>query len=216
MKSGNQQLIFLALFLALSGLIIFFDKKYGMLRDISTAGKKPYSYARVQLAWWTVIVLSAFIAILITKDVAPTFDSSTLILLGISAATTGTARIIDQSDLSNPAVVRGQDQNGQDFFLDILSDESGVNIHRFQTVAFNLVFGIWFIVSVLHELPLCGSLDCIDKIIPVVTPNNLILLGLSSGTYAALKATENKAPADNMPDKVPDESGGAGKGLTQG
>ena len=216
MKPDNQQLIFWALFLALSGLIIFFDQKYKMLRDISTAGKKPFSFARVQLAWWTVIVLSAFIAILITKGIIPTFDSSTLILLGISAATTGTARIIDQSDLSNPAIVRGQDQNGQDFFLDILSDGTGVNIHRFQTVVFNLVFGIWFIVTVVHELPLCASGTCIDGIIPKVTTNNLILLGLSSGTYAALKATENKVPADSMQDKVSDESGQAGQGLAQG
>jgi hypothetical protein len=216
MSTGNQQLIFWALFLALSGIIIFFDQKYGMLRDASAAVKKPFSFARVQLAWWTVIVLSSFITILITKGVIPTFDPSTLILLGISAATTGAARVIDQSDQSNPAIVRGQDQNSQDFFLDILSDGTGPNMHRFQTVVFNLVFGIWFITSVLHQLGLCKTLDCIDTIMPKVTNNNLILLGLSSGVYAALKMTENKTPADDMPDKVADESGLGGQGVAQG
>jgi len=32
----------------------------------------------------------------------------------------------------------------------------------------------------------------INGIIPVITNNNLILLGLSAGTYVALKTTENK------------------------
>jgi hypothetical protein len=218
MSANNQQLIFWAVFLALSGLIIFFDQKYQMLRDISTARIKSFSYARVQLAWWTVLVLSAFIAIMITKGAIPTFDSSTLILLGISAGTTGAARIIDQSDLSNPAIVRGQDEDGQDFFLDILSDGRGVDVHRFQAVVFNLVFGIWFIVTVLNHLTTCNPAvaDCLNTIIPKIENNNLILLGLSSGTYAALKATENKVPVSAMQDKVPDESGQAGQGLAQG
>jgi hypothetical protein len=218
MSAANQQLIFWALFVALSLVVFFFDKQSGMLRDTSTAKKKPYSFARVQLAWWTVIVLSAFIAILITKGAIPTFDSSTLILLGISAATTGTARVIDQSDISNPAIVRGQNEDGQDLFLDILSDGTGVNIHRFQTVVFNLVFGIWFICTVLHNLPACvPSLPNFpNTVMPPISNNNLILLGLSSGTYAALKTTENKVPAPTMQDKVTDESGQAGQGLAQG
>ena len=79
--------------------IVFFDKKYCMLRDISkVSGHQPYSWARVQLAWWTVIVLSSFIAILWKGGMAPTLDSSTVILIGISTATTATARVIDISD----------------------------------------------------------------------------------------------------------------------
>src|SRR5258708_12506171 len=94
--TGTQQaLIFWGFLLVLSGSIIYLDQRYGMLRDTSIAQKKPFSYARVQLAWWTVIVLASFFTIMLTKGAIPTFDQSTLVLLGISAATTGAARIIE-------------------------------------------------------------------------------------------------------------------------
>lgn len=164
-----------------------------MLRDISKApGHQPYSWARVQLAWWTIIVLSSFIAILWQKGIAPTLNSSTVILLGISAATTATARVIDLSD-EEKLTLRHQDDFGKNFFLDILSDQNGVSVHRFQTIVFNAVFGVWFITEVLKNLKSCSLPACIDSIMPLILDNNLILLGLSSATYAALKMTENKS-----------------------
>jgi len=177
-----------------------------MLRDISKAGShQPYSWARVQLAWWTVIVLSSFVAILWGKGIAATLNSSTVILLGISAATTATARVIDMSD-QEKSNWRHQDDFGKNFLLDILSDNNGVSVHRFQTVVFNVVFGVWFIRAVLNNLVIdCGAYiadagllklcksDTINYIMPPITDNNLILLGLSSATYAALKMTENSA-----------------------
>jgi len=173
--------------------IIFFDLKYCMLRDVSKApGHQPYSWSRVQLAWWTVIVLSSFISILWQKGIAPTLNSSTVILLGISAATTAAARVIDISD-QEKLIWTHQDDFGKNFFLDILSDQTGVSVHRFQTIIFNLVFGIWFINTVLTKLASCTLPSCVDSIMPVITNNNLILLGLSSATYAALKMTENKS-----------------------
>jgi hypothetical protein len=160
-----------------------------MLKDTSTASVKPYSYARVQLTWWTVIILSSLITILLFKGIIPVFDSSTLILLGISSATTASGRMIDISDQKNASIVRSQNQNSQNFLLDILSGSSGVDIHRFQAVIFNLVFGIWFICTVLYSLShFSGD---VNSIIPVLTPTNLTLIGISSGTYAALKTTEN-------------------------
>jgi hypothetical protein len=48
-----------------------------------------------------------------------------------------------------------------------------------------------------------------NTIMPVICQNNLILLGLSSGTYVALKTNENKKPVDTRLDTVPDESGNA-------
>ncbi len=189
----SPQLIFWLIFIALLAIVIYFDVRYSMLRDISSANRKPYSFARVQLTWWSVIILASFVSILASKGIAPTFDTSTLILLGISSATTAAARIIDRSDQSNPNITRTQNENSENLFLDILSDEKGVSIHRFQTVVFNIVFGIWFICTVLYYLS--HFPDNVDKIIPVITENNLILLGLSSGTYAALKANENKDKA---------------------
>ncbi len=204
-------LIFIALFIS----VLFFDKKCMMLRDISSANTKPYSFSRVQLAWWTVIIFASFISILFFGDI-PTFHQSTLILLGISTVTTASARITDISDKASHGSNLIQNQNSENFFLDILSDGNGVSIHRFQTVIFNFTLGVWFICAVVHNLDQFAShiisiVPDINWIIPDLSTNNLVLLGLSSGTYAAMKATENKsAPPlgiqNNQPEVVQDEA----------
>ena len=172
-----------------------------MLRDTSTAVNKPYSFSRVQLAWWTLIVLSSFVAIFIVKCDVATLHRSQLILLGISAATITAARMIDISDNNNPTVqFRSQDSDSDNFLLDILSDENGVSINRFQALVFNLVFGIWFIIKVIQNID--GVADP-SLIMPVLSDNNLLLIGLSSGTYAALKTTENKGTTPPAPTVAP-------------
>ena len=72
-----------------------------------------------------------------------------------------------------------------------------MSIHRLQAVLFNIAIGFWFIkrsiVIVNHpELSNCF----ID---PDISMNNLILMGLSAGTYAALKTSENKSSTNNNP-----------------
>lgn len=208
-------------FVLLSAIILVLDRRFGTLRDTSVANPQPYSWARVQLAWWTVIILSSLIAI-VWKDMQvappgnlPTLHYSTLVLLGISASTMTVARSIDVTDVNNKGFVRHQDQPGQNFLADILSDQEGISIHRLQAIIFNALFGIWFIGSVVYNLGAYGqaghnicavyaagsqtAIDCtqtpLDYIMPVITDNNLILLGLSSATYAAMKTTENKLPA---------------------
>lgn len=191
----NPQLIFWLAFAVLGIAVAYCSKKYCMLKDNSTAVKQPYSWSRVQLAWWTVIILSSFIAILFSYNEAPTLTTSTVILLGISAATTAVARTIDVSDAASPVTVNTlPPADGSNLILDILSDQNGVSIHRFQTVVFNFVFGCWFIVSVLEHLRNLPD-DGINAIIPDIADTNLVLLGLSSATYAALKTTEKKPTA---------------------
>lgn len=185
-------------------VLIIFHLRYNLLNDASKATKKPFSYARVQLAWWTFIVLSIFISIIIAGGRIPILDSSTLVLIGLGVLTTGAARIIDISDQqqqtsqltqNTAATPLSVDENGQGFLLDILSDKNGVSIHRLQAVTFNFVFGAWFIYQsfinvqkVYTKLPLTD----LNHIIPILDSSNLVLLGLSAGTYAALKSTENK------------------------
>ena len=184
----NPYLLFCLVFLVLLLLVIYFDSKFDMLKDISQAQKKPYSFAKVQLAWWTVIILGSLISIILADHGFPCLGSSTLVLLGISSGTSASARIIDLSNESNH-IPRNQDEGTSNFFLDILSDENGVSLHRFQAAIFNIVFGLWFIGYVWANF----SNPLINSIIPVIDENNLILLGLSSGVYAAMKTTENKS-----------------------
>jgi hypothetical protein len=184
--------IFWIVFVVLTISVLYCNKKYCMLKDTSAAARQPYSWARVQLAWWTIIVLTSFITIIIEFNQAPGLNTSTVILLGISAATITTAKVIDVSDETDPNIVRHQDGSGTNFILDILSDQNNVSISRFQTVVFNFVFGLWFITFVIESLP-GATLATVDSIMPVIDNNNLVLLGLSSATYAAIKTTENKS-----------------------
>ncbi len=188
--------VYWVVFAILLALVIFFDRKYLLLRDKSKAQHPPYSFSRVQLTWWTLIVFSSFISIIFTNadHNIPQLWESTLYLLGISSATTASAAVIDSGsrakEAENPSVTMAQDDESDGFFLDILSDQTGVNIHRFQAVILNIVFGVWFISKVTSKLN-AGTAD-INLIMPDISQNDLILLGLSSGIYAGLKLTENK------------------------
>jgi hypothetical protein len=171
-------------------IVAYLDMKFQLLRDTSSADKKPYSLSRVQLAWWIGFILCAFVSIVFDKDnpslSIPTFSNGILIVLGISTATTASASLTDVSDETNSQVSRHQNSNGTNLFLDILSDKDGASVQRLQAVLFNIIFAIWFFLKVWNE-----------KIIPDLEPNALILLGLSSGTYAALKTIENKNTSDD-------------------
>lgn len=260
--------IFWMILLALLIVIVWFTIKYDLLKDQSVVTPKPYSFARTQLAWWTLIILTSFITVVWLTGKIPTLDTSTLVVIGISALTTASARIIDISDTSNATsaatsaiataatataavdtanaantaknaadptnvalksaadntaavatitataataaaavsadrAVLNRNLPGENLILDILSDKDGVSIHRLQAAIFNLVIGMWFLWEVFNNIKGLGPLSPLDpvkgktlmainKVLPIITPNNLILLGLSSGTYAALKATENK------------------------
>ena len=200
----GTNLVYWCVFVVLAAIIWLCNKYFNLLKDVSDAAVKPYSYSRVQLAFWTLIILSSFISIYIITGQIPVLADSTLILLGISAGTTTAASMIDASDQAKN-IALSQDDPGKSFFLDILSDGNGISIHRLQTVLFNLIFGAWFIQNYLHNMsdyihtnPVTVALPCkdcmsqlINKIIPDICTNNLILMGVSSGTYAALKTTEN-------------------------
>jgi len=198
----DPRVIYWLVFAVLTALVLFLNVKYGMLRDESILDKKkPYSFARTQLTWWTVIVLSGFVTIILKRCEIPTFNQHVLILLGISSATTVTARLTDISDKARYDA-EGLSQNfpGQNFMVDILSDNNGVSIHRLQAVVFNIVIGFWFIHQTLANMVASPAIG-MDNILPDLSPNNLILMGLSAGTYAALKMTENKNTSGNPPDK---------------
>ncbi|MFX8785951.1 hypothetical protein ABTM90_19220, partial [Acinetobacter baumannii] len=53
------------------------------------------------------------------------------------------------------------------------------SVHRFQNVIFNIIFGVIFLQKVIAE----HKLPDFDNTV-------LILMGISSGSYAALKTTE--------------------------
>jgi len=151
----------------------------------------PYSYSRSQLIWWTVIVITCFsIQFAVTGEIAGVMNKTALILIGISAGTTLAGRVIDNSHQTNPTITSvHQDEPSEGFWMDILSDQNGVSIHRFQAVIFNIVFGFAFVVQFIDSLTGAKMGTAIQ--LPIFGETALGLIGISSGTYTALKFNEN-------------------------
>lgn len=162
-------------------------QKTSLLRDPVTVpdGKKaPYSLARFQLAFWTFLVIAAYVFIWMVTSELDTITGSVLVLLGIGSGTALGAVMIDGSKLAvaevaaeaapppTPRLSRG-------FINDLLADSFGVNIYHFQLFAWTLILGVIFWVSVYDGLQM-----------PQFSTTLLGLMGLSSGTYLGFKLPE--------------------------
>ena len=182
--------------IAMSALILYgafrYYKNPVALRDDSIQPKnKPYSLARVQLMWWTLVIIVSFTLIYGITGIIWPMNSTCLTLLGISLFTTTSGKLIDNAHIADQSVVRHQDSfPSQGLMVDILSDEHGLSVHRYQTVMFNLVYSAYFVIQVFSNLD-AGQFQEFD-------PATLALLGVSSSAYLGIKMVEGKgnAPTD--------------------
>lgn len=167
------------------------------LRDMSTQqGEKPYSFSRVQLWWWTLIVLGCYLGAYAITGKSWELNETCLILLGISTVTTAGARMVDNQQENNPNIERHQNCNASEGFLtDILSDENGLSVHRFQALIFNVAYGLTFVVGVFTDITRP------DKVYGFPTYDSMVLslLGISSGAYIVMKMNENTAATTPAP-----------------
>lgn len=176
--------------IAITGLLLAF--RSNILKDGSEAcDVKPYSFANTQLLWWTLIIVCTFSMYYGEHLKMLELTRSSLILLGISLGTTTAAKIIDNTDKTTNAV-RHQDKKGVNFIIDIISDENGISVHRFQAFVFNTIFGLIFLNYFFteHKFIEFGDLE-------------LTLMGISSAAYLGLKATENKTTNTTPPNNPP-------------
>lgn len=181
-KEINVLFVYIIPFLIVA-MGIYFSFWTSILKDISNAENKPYSFSRSQLMWWTLIIISTISAYYGCNNGIPEINESLLILLGISLSTTTASRIIDNTDISNNKN-RHQDKNHDKvFWMNILSDENGISVHRFQAVIFNLLFGIIFMTEFISSDE--------HKLIAFTTLQ-LSLMGISSAAYIGIKLNENK------------------------
>ncbi len=206
-------------FFAISSLVIlvlmwagaiYYTRKDSLCKDVAfdKSGNQikaefcPYSYSRAQLLWWTLIILSCYIFFFGVTGVTVPFNVTSAVLLGFGAIVYSSGKIIDNVQIQKGKGDRNQDQGAQNreapnFIKDILSDDNGISIHRYQAVIFNLVFGIgflgFFIKSLIHQ----------KYPFPDFTEWQFALLGISSATYLGLKASENK-DAENVAEKNKD------------
>ena len=167
-----------------AGLFWVLAIKTDILRDPNSCpkeGKSTFSLGRTQFGIWTVIVFCSFVYLMNKIEVTDiVFTQDVIVLLGISVGTTVISRSIDSNAkkqvLKN---VESSDGCSKGFLIDILSDGSGISVHRFQQVLFTLLLIYVFLVS-LHEEVNFPDLD--DQL--------LLLSGISSGGYLGIKMSE--------------------------
>jgi hypothetical protein len=135
------------------------------------------------------VILSCYVFFYGATGVVFPLNVTAALLLGFGAVVYGFGKIIDNRQIEESKGRRNQDLGAQktkpDFIKDILSDDNGVSIHRFQAVLFNLIFGIGFIGGFIKAV--------ISQKYPFIDFNEwqFALMGISSAAYLGLKASEN-------------------------
>jgi hypothetical protein len=161
--------------------------KNNILKDDSNL---YYSLSRTQLLYWTVIFCVTYLYICNETGALPDIPGSLLAILGISAATMATGKVIENDQKTKTEIDPKARSDG--FFHDILSDRSSINIQRLQNVLFNILFGLIFIQKTVSS-----------NLLPDFDNNILLMMGISAGTYAGLKATE---PTKDQPTEQHDST----------
>ena len=151
--------------------------------------QRPFSLSLFQMGFWFFLVIAAYVFLWLINDELDTITESVLALIGIGAATALGATLIDQN---KPTPLPSDKSEG--FLRDLVSDPTGVSIHRFQMFAWTLILGVIFVASVYKNLEM-----------PQFSATLLGLMGISSGTYLGFKVPEKAstdAPAGTQPDAV--------------
>src|SRR6266542_3344622 len=141
----------------------------------------PYTtlFRSFQMAFWFFLVIASYVFLWLINDELDTITESVLALIGIGAATALGATLIDQGKPTPPTT-----EKSEGFLRDVLSDPTGISLHRFQMFAWTLILGVIFIASVYKSLEM-----------PQFSATLLGLMGISSGTYLGFKVPE-KASTD--------------------
>jgi hypothetical protein len=144
-----------------------------------------YSLSVTQLMFWTTLVIAAFIYTLVLTDMPSAFNSSILLMLGVSLTTTGAATLIDSRFKQNNQTVQKPHKG---FLNDLLtSDGTSYSVQRIQVFAWNIVLGLYFIIYTV-----------INKTMPVFSSTLLFLAGISSASYVGTKMPENDMMKQNQ------------------
>ena len=144
----------------------------------------PFSLTKVQFGVWTVIISSSYVYLSLTKgDCSGTpINKTALILMGIFAGTAVASSIMDKGEI-NDNRPRHQNTPSQGFFIDMLSDDNGISLHRFQNFIWTLIAMSIYLYKVYNVNNGC--------VLPELSDTLLALTGISSATYLVLKSKEN-------------------------
>jgi|GEM_PF-2493194 len=183
---------------ARNGVTISYNKKVRTSAETGTinVADLPYSLSRFQFMVWLIIIFFSIVHIFVITDRLTTPTDGVLLLLGISGGTFFLGRLID----TQPQVTTDQQDPAQTvtsfiandktkgFWFDLLYDSKTLSLHRLQLLMFTLFLAFYFICDVLHDLSM-----------PDFSTNMMLLMGISSGTYAGIKTIEKKAGTPTAP-----------------
>jgi hypothetical protein len=152
------------------------------------SNERPFSLSKVQLGIWTMVISSSYIYLSLFKgDCGETdINKTALILFGIFSGTAVSSKIIDKREIKDQRP-RHQNTPSGGFFTDILSDDLGISIHRFQHV-------VWTLVGVMVYLYKIGEIKT-GCVLPDLSDTLLTLMGISSATFLAIRSKENDPEA---------------------
>jgi len=193
----KQFVVFVALIALALGIFIYLCRSTSLIRGGShpVPHLRPYSLSLFQMSFWFFLVVAAYIFMWLITDELDTITSSVLALIGIGVGTALAATLIDQKkDAPKPEEPGGTSQG---FLNDVMSDPTGISLHRFQMFVWTVVLGVIFCGNVYKNLEM-----------PEFSATLLGLMGISSGTYLGFKVPEKKAsdaPAGDLPDPEKDK-----------
>lgn len=146
----------------------------------------PLSMGRLQMSIWFFIIIASFVFLWCATGSIAGVSSTAFILMGISGGTTAVSCFISSKQEWDAKVRSAASPNRSrlaNWVIDLLSDEHGPTIHRFQMLAWTLVLGVVFVHDVIT-----------DYAMPVFSNEVMGLMGISSGVYVGFKMKEG-APA---------------------
>ena len=183
-----QLFIFIVVIGVALAIFVQLCRRTSLIRSSSTLPPKerPYSLSLFQMSFWFFLVIAAYVFMWLITDELDTITDSVLALIGIGSGTALAAALIDQN--KNAQTTEVPSRPTQSFFHDLVSDVSGVSLHRFQMFIWTLVLGVIFVGSVYKNLAM-----------PEFSATLLGLMGISSGTYLGFKVPEKQA-TDAVPE----------------
>jgi hypothetical protein len=196
-----QFLAFLALLALALAIFIYLCRTTSLVRSGThpVPHERPYSLSLFQMSFWFFLVIAAYVFMWLINDELDTITDSVLGLIGIGAATALGAALIDKNKTAPQPDEPGGTSKG--FLNDVMSDPTGVSLHRFQMFVWTLVLGVIFIGSVYKNLEM-----------PEFSATLLGLMGISSGTYLGFKVPEKQGsdtpPGATTPSPEPEPSAG--------
>jgi hypothetical protein len=188
----TQFMAFLALITLALAVFLYLCRTTSLIRSGThpVPSQRPYSLSLFQMGFWFFLVIAAYVFVWLITAELDTITESILALIGIGAATALGATLIDQKKAAPAPDEPGGKSRG--FLNDVVSDPTGVSLHRFQMFVWTLVLGVIFIASVYNNLAM-----------PQFSATLLGLMGISSGTYLGFKVPE-KTGSDTTPGATPD------------